>query len=85
MFSHGQPRGNYYPTFNENRPPSLQHYRPQTPQGHSYTGMPQQPLNRTYSKIPSQGYGYAPQRNNLSRSKVSLASSQASQLGGLIN
>ena len=85
MYSQGvNPRG-YYPTFNENRPPSMPHQRPVG--SHSYSQSQFQPanLNKSYNKISSQGMGYPLHRNNLSRSKVSLASSQASHLSNLVN
>lgn len=92
MFSQGINSKPYQPTYNENRPPSLQHYRPQTPNSysnnHSNLQLHQPPLNRTYSKLPS--YNNPPpyrnnNHNNLSRSKISLGNSQASHLSDLAN
>ena len=63
----------------------MPHNRPQTSHGYSSSQFQQVPLNRTYNKISSQTMGYPINRNNLSRSKVSLGSSQASHLSNLVN
>ena len=63
----------------------MPHQRPQTSHNYSYNQLPQAPLNRTYNKISTQNYGLPPNRNTLSRSKVSLGSSQASHLSNLVN
>lgn len=68
--------------FSENRPPSMPNYRPQSSGG--YQNYNQQPLNRSYGR-PNQNYNFQPQRNNLSHSKVSVASSHASHLSNLMN
>lgn len=91
MYSQGNPSRPFYPNYNDQRPPSVPH-RPQTPGGYS-SGYVQPSLNRSYHKLPNQGYnvpnqGYNivnNQRNNFSRSRVSLASSQASHLSNLAN
>jgi hypothetical protein len=82
MFSQGAHQRSYFPSFNEQRPPSAQH-RPQTPGGYS-SNYAQPSLNRSYHKLPIQGNSYpVPQKNNFSRSRVSMASSQASHLSQL--
>ena len=84
MFPQGNAsRGYTSSPFSENRPPSLQHYRPQTAGG--FHNQNQQPLNRTYGRLPNQNYNYQQQRNNLSHSKVSLSSSHASHLSNIMN
>lgn len=74
----------FYPTFNHQRPPSAD-YRPQTPIGYSSSYAPPT-LNQSYSKFQNQGFGLPPpQRNNFSRSRISLSGSQASNLSNLAN
>ena len=63
----------------------MPHQRPQTSHNYSHSQFQQAPLNRTYNKISAQTMGFPMNRNNLSRSKVSLASSQASHLSNLVN
>ena len=64
----------------------MPHQRPKTSHNYSYNQGYQAPLNRTYSKVNANGYGGFPQnRNTMSRSKVSLGSSQASHLTDMFN
>jgi len=80
-FAQGDTRQNY-----TNYPPH--HHRPQTPLA-SVTANTQhfQSLNRSYGKLPSQPHSYAPQgqhRPNISRSRMSMGSSCASDLNNMM-
>jgi hypothetical protein len=63
----------------------MPHNRPPSNPNYSYSQIPQAGLNRSYNKTNTNNYNFPPARNNLSRSKVSLASSQASHLTNLVN
>lgn len=91
MFSHSQQNRPFYPTFNENRgsyhqPPQ----RPHTPLNSS--NMQSLGMSRSLNKLPGQGLGALTPQNynnvggrNISRSKVSMSNSQASQLTEIMN
>lgn len=92
MFSHTQQNKPFYPTFNESRgayQPPFQ--RPQTPHGLTASNLQPGSLNRSLNKLNTQGYSNPgqnaqyPGRNNISRSRVSMANSQASHLSNLVN
>ena len=83
MYSQAQRQRSFYPNYPDPRSPSYQ-YRPQTSGGFSQSQGPTPNLNRSYHKMTQQNYNYpAPQRPNLSRSKVSLDNSQVSHLSNL--
>lgn len=92
MFTQGVQSRTHYPSFNEQRPPSMPHR--QNASGGFSSNYGQQSLNRSYHKIASQGqtqgaYNYGPNprnnNNNFSRSRVSMGSSQVSHLSQLAN
>jgi len=90
MYSREQQNRSY---FGEARPSSSNyqpnHHRPQTPLASVTTNTQNyQSLNRSYGKLPSQPYSYAPQgqpRQNISRSRMSMASSCATDLNNIMS
>lgn len=84
MYQPNQNRS-YFPGNHEQRNPFSQAQRPQTPLASTLNNMPNYNPNRSYGKLP-QGQNYAQQqiRGNISKSRVSMASSHVSQLGNLM-
>lgn len=89
MHTHNQMHKSFYPTFNESKP---LYQRPQTPLGATQNHVHNASLNRSLTKLNSQGYAVPPSnynnpqsRNNLGRSRVSMSTSQASHLSDLVN
>jgi hypothetical protein len=60
--------------------------RPQTSHSPVLNNLPSYNLNKSYGRLPVQGQGYASvgQKQNMSRSKVSMASSHVSELTNLM-
>ena len=89
MYSQPQQNRTYFAGQSDIRNPYNQPGRPQTQTPHSpvLSNLPSYNLNRSYGKLPSQGPNYVGghQKNNFSRSRVSVATSHASQLNNIMS
>jgi hypothetical protein len=70
----------YFPNYQDQRTSLSYNQRPQTPNSIP-NNIYQQNNNRSFTKFPNQGN----QRGNISRSRVSVASSHVEQLGNLMS
>lgn len=86
MYSQSQQNRSYFAGQSDIRNPYNQPSRPLTPHSPVLSNLPSYNLNRSYGKLPSQAPNYVSghQKNNFSRSRVSMASSHASQLNNMM-